>query len=142
VAVARLGMQHEWKKNLLQVMGNTLNLYWQVDYAKWQSTLDSKQTGANNSIGVVPMFRFTRPLGGAVAYGEVGVGAYVVSTSTINDRNLGTNFQFGDQLGLGAMWGARQQWGVGYKYWHLSNNSLQLPNNGINFHLMSLSYRY
>lgn len=142
VALVRLGMQHEWKNNLLQFWGNTLHLYWQADYAKWQSNLDSKQTGANNSFGVVPMFRFTRPIGSAMAYLDMGVGAYAVSTSKINDRNLGTNFQFGDQLTFGGMWGVRQQWGVGYRYWHLSNNSLQLPNNGINFHLLSLTYRY
>ena len=138
----RAGAQWDWEKDILEFAGFKLGAYLQADYAKWQSTKEASQEGANNSIGFTPVFRFTRFTDLATIYFDTSIGFAWISTTEINDSEFGSNFQFTDSLSIGALFGARRQWGVGYKFNHMSNNSIKLPNNGINFHLISISYEY
>lgn len=140
--VARVGAQWDWNDNLMTVFGWRLDSYWQLDFSKWQSTRDSSQDGAVVTAGFTPMFRFTGNKGSVQPYLDVGVGVYVFSVSSIEDHEFGSNFQFSDMFSVGANFGKRYQWGVGYKFQHYSNGSVRVPNHGINFHLMTLSYEY
>jgi lipid A 3-O-deacylase len=142
VYIVRAGAQWDWEEDILEFLGFKLGAYLQADYAKWQSTKDAGQEGANNSIGFTPVFRFTRHTDLATIYLDTSIGFAWISATQINDNGFGSNFQFTDSLSVGALFGARRQWGVGYKFNHMSNNSIKLPNNGINFHLISLSYEY
>ena len=142
VYILRAGAQWDWEEDILEFLGFKLGAYLQADYAKWQSTKDASQEGANNSIGFTPVFRFTRHMDLATIYLDTSIGMALVATTQINDSGFGSNFQFTDSLSVGALFGARRQWGVGYKFNHMSNNSIKLPNNGINFHLLSISYEY
>ena len=142
VNIVRAGAQWDWEEDILEFLGFSLDAYLQFDYAKWQSTKDSSQVGANNSIGFTPVFRFIRRTDWATIYLDTSIGVALVSSTQINDNGFGSNFQFTDSLSVGAFFGNRRQWGVGYKYNHMSNNSIKLPNNGINFHLLSISYEY
>jgi hypothetical protein len=135
-------MRWDWHEDMLRVGAFRLDSYLQFELSRWQSTLDSSQRGSNNAIGLVPMFRFIGDWEGVAPYFDIGIGSYLVSTSHINDRNLGTNFQFGDQIGLGVLFGEDQRWEAGYKFQHHSNGSIQLPNDGINFHMLNVSWRY
>jgi len=142
VSVARIGAQWDWHHNLLDLFGYQLGSYVQLDLSRWQSTLDSTQAGANNTVGVTPVFRFTRRFENVTSYVDTGVGAYLFSSDRVNNTQFGGNFQFGDMLGTGVFFGGRRQWGVGYKYQHHSNNGIELPNQGINFHFLTLTYQY
>ena len=142
VYIIRAGAQWDWEEDILEFLGFKLGAYLQADYAKWQSTKDASQVGANNSLGFTPVFRFTRHTDLATIYLDTSIGFAWISTTQINDSEFGSNFQFTDSLSIGALFGARRQWGVGYKFNHMSNNSIKLPNNGINFHLLSVSYEY
>ena len=142
VNIVRAGAQWDWEKDVLSFLGFDLGAYLQLDYAKWQSTKDSSQEGANNSLGFTPVFRFTRNTGPATLYLDTSIGIAFISSNQINDSGFGSSFQFTDSLSAGALFGNRRQWGVGYKFNHMSNNAIALPNNGINFHLVSISYQY
>ena len=142
VNVARLGAQWDWHQDLLDLFGYRLGSYVQFDLSRWQSTKDSTQVGANNTVGLTPVFRFTRRFGSVTSYVDTGVGVYLFSSNRINDTQFGGNFQFGDMLGAGVFFGPRRQWGLGYKFQHHSNNGIKLPNQGINFHFLTLTYQY
>jgi len=146
VNVARMGAQWDWNDNLLEVFGFDLGTYWQIDYSKWQSTIDSSQHGANNTLGLTPVFRFTRTFGSGKdatkVYADASVGVYLFSSTQVNDSKFGANFQFSDALAAGVYFGKRNQWSVGYKFQHYSNGSVKLPNNGINFNFLTVSYEY
>lgn len=143
VDVARIGFQWDMEDNVMQVLGFDLDIYIQADYSKWQSRNTSSQEGANNTLGVTPVFRFTREMDSFTPYIDTAIGFYLFSQSKINDdTNLGSNFQFGDMLSFGALFGERRQWGLSYKFQHFSNNSLKIPNNGINLHFLTLTYEY
>jgi lipid A 3-O-deacylase len=142
VSFNRIGAQWDYKNDILKFLDFSLDSYFQLDYAKWQSTKDSSQNGAINSIGFTPVFRFIRRANKATVYFDTSIGAALISNNHINDLKFGSNFQFSDSLSIGAMFGERRQWGIGYKYNHMSNNGIKVPNNGINFHLISISYQY
>lgn len=142
VGVLRIGAQWDWNDDLMDLWGFTLSTYWQFDYSKWQSTKDSSQRGANNTLGLSPVFRFTRKTGSVRPYLDTSVGVYLFSSTRVNGSQFGDAFQFSDMLGLGLLMGKRHQWGVGYKFQHYSNGSTALPNNGINFHFLNISYEY
>lgn len=142
VNVERIGAQWDWKNNLLNVLGFNLETYWQLDYSIWQSTLGSSQYDANNTLGLTPVFRFTRKLEKVKIYLDTSIGIYLYSSTQINDSNFGVNFQFSDALALGIFLGEQDQWSVAYKIQHLSNNEIQQPNNGINFNFLVIAYEY
>jgi hypothetical protein len=119
-----------------------LGTYWQLDFSKWQSTRDASQDGANVTVGLTPMFRFTGRKGYVQPYLDVGVGVYLFSVSRLEDHEFGSNFQFSDLFSVGARFGKRYQWAVGYKFQHYSNGSVRVPNHGINFNFLTISYKY
>ena len=142
VSIIRAGAQWDREKNILEFLDFKLGVYLQVDYAKWQSTSGINQARSNNSLGITPVFRFTCHPGGLTVYLDTSIGVTWISNTQINGHEFGSNFQFMDSLGIGALFGSRRQWGVGYKFNHMSNNAIELPNNGINLHLISISYKY
>jgi len=142
VYIVRGAAQWDWKENILELFGFGLDTYVQFDYMRWQSTKDSSQKGANNSVGFAPVFRFTRKEKSVTYYLDTSIGMALLSSTKINASRFGSKFQFSGLLGIGALLGDRRQWGVGYKFNHMSNNSIELPNDGINFHLVSISYKY
>ena len=54
--------------------------------------------------------------------------------------NFGIPFQFTSHAGLN--WEIGGQFGVGYRYQHLSNAHLSNHNPGLNLHGLVLSYRF
>jgi len=142
VYVTRVGAEWDWKDDLMKVFGWKLSTHWQLDFSKWQSERDSSQDGANVTLGLTPTFRFAGNKGDVQPYFDVGVGVYLFSVSHLDDHEFGSNFQFSDRFGVGVNMGARNQWGLGYKFQHYSNGSVRVPNPGINFHLLTLSYKY
>ncbi|MDT8383844.1 MAG: acyloxyacyl hydrolase [Gammaproteobacteria bacterium] len=142
VYVVRAGAEWDWNDNLMTVFGWRLSTYWQLDFSKWQSTRDASQDGANVTVGFTPMFRFTGRTGYIEPYLDVGVGVYLFTVSRLEDHEFGSNFQFSDLFGVGMRFGERKQWALGYKFQHYSNGSVRVPNHGINFNFLTLSYKY
>jgi len=68
-----------------------------------------------------PMLRF---------YLEAGAGPMHMSTPTLEQS---TYFNFLDQVGMGAIYHVAEDTNVelGYRFWHISNGSLDSPNRGI-----------
>lgn len=69
-------------------------------------------------------------------YFTVGLGAFICSQGT--DR-IGSKFVFREKLGLGAYFGA---YNLEVSAIHISNGTLQNPNAGENFAVVSFGYRY
>ena len=63
------------------------------------------------ALGVQPMVRFIKDTGAIRPYIEAGAGLRVLSHPTITDTyTLSTAFQFTEVVGVGAQFGARQQY--------------------------------
>ena len=140
--VTRIGLQWDWNDNLLNLYGWKASSYWQLEFSKWQGTYDSAQEAANVTAGIIPMFRLTGKPGYAQPFVDVGVGISAFTDSKLGGHEFGSNFQFTDILVAGVFVGKRNQWGYAYKFEHYSNGSVRPPNSGINFHAITLTYRY
>ena len=87
-------------------------------------------------IGVTPLLRYELATGTRfVPYFDAGLGA---TSTDIGQPDLGGNFQFNDQAGVGAHWFFRKNLAltVQYRVVHFSNGGLATPNHGVNTTLL------
>lgn len=100
----------------------------------------------NSSIeefGATPVLRFEKSGGAIRPYVEAGVGVRMLTHARISSSyTLSSGFQFADMVGVGAKFGAHQQYQLGYRFQHLSNASIKRPNPGIDFHQVYVQYNF
>jgi hypothetical protein len=133
-----------WDPNLTwwHIGGFHFTLVGEVHLAYWHAA------GAdihNNiyEVGATPVFRIIKDSGAMRPYFEAGVGVRLLSHPTVSsDYTLSTAFQFADMVGIGAQFGARQQYQAGFRFQHLSNADIKRPNPGINFSQLYLQYNF
>ena len=92
-------------------------------------------------LNVTPVWRSESAFGGAAkGYLEAGLGVYLLSHTINNDNNrLPSALEFGSHLGAGVQLDPRLS--VGLAVQHISNAGLKQPNGGINFYMLTASYR-
>lgn len=139
--MGRVAIQWDWGKRWFQGADWHVGGYWDVALGYWHRNALAGQNGDITEIGLTPVFRLQR--NGLVGpYLEAGIGAHLLSETTIGDKRLSTRFQFGDHLGFGYRFGAKRALDLGYRFQHLSNAGIKQPNNGINFHQIRLQYHF
>ncbi len=142
VTLLRVGAQWTWEKRWFEHGNWHLGGYWDLQADYW----DNDSRNATNSdlwdVAITPMFRVQQNSRSAFSpYGEIGVGAHLLSqTSVSTQRHFTTSFQFGSQAGVGARFGPKNAFDLGYRFQHISNAGIKEPNNGINFHVLRLGY--
>lgn len=122
--------------------GVSVDLIWQFAYAHWQSQLSDAGADGNNVISFAPVFRINLPWRWTPDFVETWVGLSLFSATEINDKRFGGHFQFEDVLATGWKLGPRDQWELSLRVMHNSNNGIYRDNNGIDFLLLGLGYRY
>jgi hypothetical protein len=140
VDMGRIGVQWDWNRRWLQTSNWHLGGYWDLSLGQWHH--GSARPGENDDItevGFTPVFRW-QPNSLVGPYLEAGIGAHLMSRTSIGDRRMSTAFQFGDHIGVGYRFGAKQAFDLSYRFQHLSNGSIKRPNPGINFHQIRLQY--
>lgn len=130
----RIGAQFEFGRTLWQSDGGGVQLdgYWDAGVTRW-SGLDA------TSLTLTPMFRlsFGTRIGGLTPFVEGGIGASYFTETELDDRDLGSKFQFEDRLGAGLRFATGSE--VGVRYYHYSNAGIKNPNDGID--MAALYYR-
>ena len=140
-AMARASFQWDWKTRLLQGANWHVGGYWDAGLSYWNH--DNTPTGQNDELfdfNLTPVFRL-QPNGLAGPYTEAGVGAHILTSSSIGNRSMGASYQFGAHVGLGYRFD-RKGFEIGYRFQHISNAGITEPNDGINFHQLRLQYHY
>ncbi len=134
---ARLAYRVEPKQIFWKTKDFALSANLEMSIGQWQA----ERKYANRSItdiGLTPVFKI-KTQEQSPWYAEVGVGVHLLSEVKIKDSTKSTQFQFGDQFGLG--W-ENQQFRIGYKYMHVSNANIEIPNPSTDFHFVELGYRF
>lgn len=109
----------------------------EINFGRWFSDLNDQDLW---EVGVTPVLEVQRPIQGGVLGFNLGVGAHVLSETRFDGNKLGSAFQFGDHVGIEWQFpGAR--WTLGYRFQHLSNGGIQPPNEGVDFHVLHLSWQ-
>lgn len=136
-------MLFNWKQDTIKKWGTThLDWYWQMDIGRYEQRNVHVGDGSLTTFGMTPKFRFTKDLAYVSPYVELGIGFYWVSFEQYIGHNLGSTFQFGDFIVLGAFFGKEQRWGVGVNFFHHSNFETARPNEGLNSQLLVITYKY
>jgi hypothetical protein len=142
VDMGRISVQWDWNRRLLQWSDWHLGGYWDLAAGYWRR--GSVAAGENRDLydlGFTPVFRI-QPNGLAGPYAELAVGFHLLSETSIGDKHMSTNFQFGDHVGVGYRFGTKQAYDLSYRFQHLSNAGIKNPNPGINFHQIRLQYHF
>ncbi len=140
--VAGFKMAFRWhpEQTLAHIGSVRLNHYYLVGYNYWQSLDVDGQEGVMNTLEMIPVFRFNWGEKDWFSFAETSVGISVFSRSEFNDRQFSTNFQFSNSLAFGGYFTQQTSWS--FQLQHYSNNSIKLPNNGINFYNLNIAHRY
>ena len=142
VDMVRLGAQWKWNKRLLENAGWHVGGYWDLQAGYWDNSSKNKTNSGLWEIAFTPVFRLQQnELSEFAPYAEIGIGAHLLSEDSVSpQRQFGSAFQFGSHAGVGARFGEKNAFDLGYRYQHLSNAGLKEPNNGINFHILHFGY--
>ncbi len=96
----------DWNVRWLPLGDWYLDGFWEGGFDVWHA--NTRGTTGNDTIATVhvaPMLRYQRdPKCGLAPFIEVGVGAYGLTDSKIQNKNFSLDFAFGDSIGGGAFW--------------------------------------
>lgn len=142
--VFRLGIQWDWHQHWFATKYGYLDGYFDASITQLQTNGNEfDQYQSAQVISVVPMLRvrFNTFANTITPYIEAGAGPAFVSETHLADKDISTNYQFDDRLGLGIQFGKNQQYEIGYSFNHISNANITTPNPGINIRMV-LTFKY
>jgi len=134
----RFGAQWQWQQRWVQGGQSHLGGFWELSLAQWEQVAHGKRNRVQE-VGLTPVFRLqSNDYRGA--YLEAGIGVHLLEATSLGDKHFGTSFQFGDHLGFGYRFGAHGEIDISYRYQHLSNAGIKLPNSGLDSNQIRLQY--
>lgn len=111
--------------------------------AYWDRTERPAMNRSTWEFGFTPVFRIIKDTGYIRPFFEAGVGVRLLNgVEETPDRTMSSSFQFADMVGVGAQFGARQNYQAGLRFQHLSNAGFKRPNPGINFSQVYVQYNF
>ncbi len=132
-----------WEQATLKDWGSArLSWHWQMDIGRYEQRNVHVGDGSLTTFGMTPVFRFTKDFTYISPYIEMGIGFYWISFTEYIGHQLGSNFQFGDFMVLGAFFGKEKRWGLGVNFFHHSNFETVRPNEGFGSQLLVITYKY
>jgi len=113
----------------------TASGFFEADIGRWTTDEHGVYSSAwATQLGLTPVIRL-QPSGLVHDWLlEVGVGAnYIVPLYRTGHKRFSTEFNFGDHIGIGRLFGAHQQHELVLRLQHFSNAGIEHPNPGENF---------
>ena len=135
----RIGLGADWNSALYDSDRFSINGRWEVSANEWHSTRKHPKNKSGWIIGLTPIFHYNWKLDGFTPYIETGAGPHFISDINVEDEYKSTQFQFGDILGIGF---TTKHFEVGYRYLHISNANIEVPNPGLDFHNLHIGYKF
>lgn len=135
----RLAVGADWMENLYEGDSFEIGGRWEINANYWYSTKTNPTNKDGYILGATPVFHYRWKTGSVKPYFELGGGPQWLSNITIEDEYKSTQFQFGSILGFGVENDAVE---FGYRYLHISNANIELPNPGTDFHSFHIGYKF
>jgi lipid A 3-O-deacylase len=133
----RFGIQKPFSAQWFESRIGTLSGYFELSYNRWEHSNDT-----THGAGFSPVFvYYFQPVGHKrmTPYIEGGIGVACIDEYKIAGRNLSSNFQFEDRIGIGVL---LNRLDIKIGYMHYSNADLKSPNDGIDIWLGTLAWRF
>jgi len=134
IDIYRVGLVKDWNVNWLENATGYVTGYFELSYNHWKEGGDK-----TNGYALSPVFQYAFNPGNDAwyPYVEGGVGVAYIDEYFIGTRNLSSNLQFEDRIGLGVRFNSLD---LSFRYMHYSNASLKEPNDGIDIWIGSLAW--
>ena len=134
----------DWNVHWLRLGSWSFGGQWELSASYWRGNEGHTGNESLAEIGITPVFRYRTdtPILGTYPFVEAAIGAHALSNTELGNRRFGINYAFGDHLGAGFRFGSDGKFELGYRFQHLSNCSFSRHNDGINFQLLRLGYRF
>jgi len=121
----RLGAQFDFNRSWFQTSVGRLTGYWDAGYTYWEGD----ETSSNHSVSLAPVFVYEFTGDAVKPYLELGIGVAAFENTKVEDKDLGSSFQFEDRFGAGLRFAGGHE--VGIRAIHYSNAGIKNPNDGI-----------
>jgi hypothetical protein len=135
----RLAWGAEWREKFYESRRFEIGGRWELNAQQLSSTRAGHRSDDDYIIGLTPLFQYRYKLNGYHLYMETGAGLLWLNDPYIENEFKSTQIQFGDIFGLGIQ---SQRFELGYRYLHISNAGIELPNPGTDLHNIHLGYRF
>lgn len=135
----RIALGADWHEALFESKHFEINGRWEVNINRWHSSKKHPVNKSGYIVGLTPVFNYTWKTGSVKPFLELGGGPQYLSDVTIENEFKSTQFQFGSILGLGIQ---TDRFEIGYRYLHISNANIELPNPGTDFHNLHLGLKF
>lgn len=130
--MVRVILQKPWQKVWWEDNYWTLSGFWELSLGAWESNREPLDDDLLYDIGITPVFRLLeKGYSGSRVFLEGAIGLHFVTERDFADQDLSTNFQFGDHLGAGFVFGPDGRYALAYRFQHVSNGSISGENEGI-----------
>jgi lipid A 3-O-deacylase len=130
----RLGLQKEFS-SWLHDHGIPLSGYIEGSLNYWEGSGDESYAIAVSPVFVLPLCDDCS----YAPYVEAGIGIAFISEQEIDGRDLSSDFQFENRVGLGIK---TKEIDFHIRYMHYSNGSTSQPNDGLDFFLAGMAFKF
>lgn len=138
---ARFSLGVDWQDPIYESGKFSVTGRWEVSGDLWYSTDAAVKNTTGWMVGISPIFNYNWAINNQFTpYFETGSGIQYLSSATIENEFKSTQFQFSDILGLGLK--LNQNAEIGYRYVHISNANISLPNPGTDIHNIHIGYTF
>jgi lipid A 3-O-deacylase len=137
IDIFRLGIQKPFSARWFESRTGALSGYFELSYNLWDKSGDTTHGAAFSPVVAYYFNLNTRR--NIIPYIEAGIGAAYIDDYRIAGRNLSSNFQFEDRIGIGVL---IHRLDIKFGYMHYSNAGLKSPNDGIDILLGTLAWRF
>lgn len=134
-----------WRDPVIERESWRMKGAWQLNAGVWDAKgFVNKGNSTIYNAGITPLLRFepNSRVGGVIPYAEFGIGLQLISETSIGIKQKSTALQFGSNYGFGIAFGEKNEFRAGYRYLHVSNADIKMPNNATDFHNVFFEYRY
>lgn len=135
----RLGVGADWKEAIYETPSWEIVGRLEGSLHRWSSTLSNPDNDSGYIIGITPVFHYQPKNFNYTPFIEMGGGPHLLSNIIIENDYKSTQFQFGSIFGLGVK---NQDFEISYRYLHISNAGIEMPNPGTDFHNIHVGYYF
>jgi len=136
IDIYRIGVKKDFVSQWFTSATGYVSGYFELSYNRWKGSEDEINGAALSPVFV---YYFDRGNQTVRPYIEGGIGLAYIDETKIQGRNMSTNFQFEDRIGVGV---AIKSFDLSFRYMHYSNASIKAPNDGIDIWIGSLSWYF
>lgn len=131
IDIYRFGVKKDYPSRWFESETGYFSGFFELSYNRWEHGGDEV-----NGIAFSPVFAYYFGKDGDLfrPYIAGGIGVALIDDYRIRDRNLSSNFQFEDRIGVGARIGF---FDMNVSYFHYSNAGIKSPNDGIDIWLFT-----